>query len=85
MDYSFFFLHFFFYFLFFITYLHTYPGRVYKHVLRNSDQSSVQLLPSLLTQMTSLYSRHALSPALNMVRICIKDYASGSNEVCCVL
>jgi hypothetical protein len=55
--------------------------RVYKHVLRNSDQSAVQLLPPLLAQMTSLYSMHALSPALNMVRICIKDYASVSDEI----
>ena len=55
--------------------------RVYKHVLRNSDNTAIQLLPTMLQQMTTLYATHPLSPALNMIRICIKDYANHSDDI----
>ena len=55
--------------------------RVYKYVLRNTDASAIQLLPPMLQQMTTLYGQHPLSPALNMVRICIKDYAHVNDEI----
>ena len=55
--------------------------RVYKHVLRNSNATAIQLLRPMLSQMTTLYATHPLSPSLNMVRICIKDYANHSDAI----
>ncbi len=56
---------------------------IYKHIIRKdgTQASCGVLLAPILAQVEAVYSRHPLSPALYMLRVCISDLAGASPQL----